>query len=94
MNQLLKELEAVARLIRKDDEWNAMREGYALLRTHHAEIAEALKDARRYRAARECAGSVGIYQGSPSLDSGVSLLLGDDADAAIDAHNSAREAWE
>jgi aryl carrier-like protein len=98
MVDLLKELEAVANEINQIAALAASGLDRRLmgltskLRTHHAEIAEALADARRWRAARDCVGDVGVYEGLASRDSGVSLLLGDEADAAIDAqHNSARE---
>lgn len=73
------------------------------LRTHHAEIAEAVRDARRYRWLRDEAHkephtrSVGIYcEWGSNCD--LSSIGGTDADveidAAIDAHNSAREVGE
>jgi hypothetical protein len=73
------------------------------IRTHHAEIAEALKDARRYRWLRDH--SVGQWQYPICVSQErtfrddmryVGPLIGAGLDQAIDAamHNSAREAGE
>jgi len=47
-NDLLKELEAVVVVMRKGSPRQAI-DAFDFLSTHHAEIAEAVKDARRYR---------------------------------------------
>ena len=73
MTNLLKELEAAMR-------WGFHGNARDFLRTHHAEIAEAVKDARRYRWLKK--------------NDNAYLLAEDVIDAAIDAHNSAREVGE
>jgi hypothetical protein len=61
------------------------------LRTHHAEIAEAVADARRYRALKELTRKDWTVA-KDSARGGVFQFIGDELDAAIDAqHNSARE---
>ena len=64
-----------------------------LFRTHHAEIAEAVKDARRYRMTRHK-----LTCGKLTVDEELSIIGAKDGqafDATIDAmHNSAREAGE
>lgn len=110
MTNLLKELEAVVRLQADFDNASGWEEEQTrgasedisavnFLRTHHTEIAEALRDARRYRWLREAHESespkyglwhVRDYQGEPISNLSPSL------DFAIDAamHNSAREVGE
>ena len=109
MTDLLKELEAVVERIRADStevrkvgidperERHIKRAAVNFIRTHHAEIAEAVKDARRYRWLRQAHESespkyglwhVRDYQGEPISNLNPSL------DFAIDAHNSAREDGE
>lgn len=62
-----------------------------LFRTHHAEIAEAVRDAARYRWLRDRCGIVEYKAIAGSVGPGM-LPSGDKLDAAIDAmHNIARE---
>ena len=110
MTELLRELEAVVGLIRIEadissrpgqlDRLHAIADRIS---THRAEIAEALADARRYRWLRDEAHkephtrSIGIYcEWGSNCDLG--SIGGTDADvevdAAIDAHNRAREDGE
>ena len=49
MTELLRELEAVAGLMSGFDRQRFTAELERWFRTHHAEIAEAVKDARRFR---------------------------------------------
>jgi hypothetical protein len=85
MTNLLKELEAVVdRAIRarcENDDGLLIDAGFDamdFLRTHHAEIAEAVKDARRYRWLKK--------------NDNAYLLAEDVIDDAM--HNSAREVGE
>jgi hypothetical protein len=86
MTNLLKELEAVVAAQSNPKEWIGV--ALKFMDTHHAEIAEAVKDARRYRWLRsECTDQLCVRKG-------IGQLTGHALNAAIDAHNSAREGGE
>lgn len=96
MNDLLKELEAVVVVMRKGSPRQAI-DAFDFLSTHHAEIAEALKDARRYRWLKQNATEqTGEYGEAAQLYFGTYRAGPLELDAAIDAamHNSAREDGE
>jgi hypothetical protein len=107
MTELLRELEVVVRALESQRTMLSEKEfptarywsrevdtlSSSLVRTHHAEIAEAVKDARRYRHLRDW----GVPELCIAVNASPSYAGGEtDAaiDAAIDAHNSAREVGE
>jgi hypothetical protein len=97
VTDLLKELEAVVDRFGSPDQRDvidAYYEAAYFIRTHHAEIAEALKDARRYRWLRALPGMDAELAMCPNADGGVVMYQGRMLDERIDAamHNSAREA--
>jgi hypothetical protein len=106
MTELLKELEAVVGDLSKDSP--APRFAGALeircanfLRTHNAEIAEALKDARRWLYVlnnaewiRDEDDTLMAIRLPPLTDLSSKGTRRDAIDTAIDAHNSAREVGE
>lgn len=107
MTELLKELEAQSKWLRKaaaeiaaegHDGWgNTCLQAADVIDTHHAEIAGAVKDAGRYRWLRERAGF--HYEMGRMLwylqRSGRGFMgLDESVDAAIDAHNSTPEQAE
>ena len=109
MTELLKELEAQSKFLRKAAAeiaaaghagWgNTCLQAAEALDTHHAEIAEAVKDARRWCHARKIL-PVEYIEGSQREFESYGLPGSEEeniaADNAIDAamHNSAREAGE
>lgn len=100
MTELLRELDAVAGLMSGFDRQRFTAELERWFRTHHAEIAEAVKLAKWYRGLRDSDPDNGEpYIARERQDSWgnwkTEWLGGLDADRALDAmHNSAREAGE
>jgi hypothetical protein len=83
MADLLKELEAVVAAQSNPKEW--IKVALKFMDTHHAEIADVVRDARRYRAAIQR--HKDEFPDEP-LNGELTLW------ADLDAHNSAREAGE
>jgi hypothetical protein len=98
MTDLLKELDAVAAGLDEctDEVAESHYKALRFLRTHRAEIAESLKDARRYRWLRALPGKNAERAMCPNADGGIVMFQGRTLDERIDAnlHNSAREAGE
>lgn len=94
MDNLLEDLAEVVRLCDGRTDAIAVGKALAFLRTHHAKMAEAVKDARRYQDMR-----IALYQENITVGEAELVLRVYGAcpsieqfDAAIDAqHNSARE---
>jgi hypothetical protein len=77
---------------------DASHAAYMFVYHHHAEIAEAVKDARRYRLVRGSTNNEGFWIAHGPVGF-LSRWTGDNADIQIDAaidamHNSAREVGE
>ena len=76
MADLIAELEGVVRLIRKGDEWNGTSAAYTFLRTHHAEVAAAVRDKRRLdwlESEANTRGGLLLHDGSESGRRGLGL---------------------
>jgi len=85
MADLLRDLDAVAALLDAPDNdlyAEATYKAARMIRTHHAEIAEAAADARRYRWLRETNGR--HFPVSVAMKLG-DATTGDEFDAVIDA---------
>ena len=91
-NDLLKELEAVVVVMRKGSPRQAI-DAFDFLSTHHAEIAEAVRVNRAVREVAENWRVLARVSGS-KVDRYAFKFFAYQLDAAIDAHNSAREDGE